>query len=145
MSWKAWLTTAIVCVIIEILPPPTHFFFLGVAMGAVGAAAAAYFSALPWLPWAVFVGLTVIFTPLLIPLAKFLFSTKQHASNSDAVIGEKALVIERIDPKAPGVVKVRGDVWRAMSAETIEKDQWVKVLSVEGTHVNVRKSNEGDI
>ncbi len=139
MSWKAWLTTAIVCIVIEILPPPTHFFFLGVAMGAVGAAVAAYFSALLWLPWVVFVALTVVFTPLLIPLAKFLFATKPHASNADAVVGEKALVVERIDPKTPGVVKVHGDIWRAMSNDTIEKDQWVEVLNVEGTHVNVRR------
>src|SRR5258708_24334030 len=136
MSWKAWLATAIVCIIIEILPPPTHFFFLGVAMGAVGAAVAAYFSSLSWLPWTVFAVLTVVLTPLLIPLAKFLFTSKQHPSNADAVIGEKALVIERIDPKAPGVVKVLVDVWRAMANETIEKDQWVEVLGVEGTHVN---------
>jgi membrane protein implicated in regulation of membrane protease activity len=139
-SWKSWLIVAAVSIIIEILPPPTHFFFLCVALGALAASIAAFFTTTPWVPWAVFGVTTVALTPMLIPLAKFLFTPKAHPSNVDALIGEKALVLETIVPKTPGVVKIRGETWRAMTeGESFNKDEWTQVVRVEGTHVVVRR------
>ena len=138
--WKTWLIVAAVCIVIEILPPPTHFVFLCVALGALAASIAAFFTATPWLTWAVFGVTTVALTPMLIPLAKFLFSPKAHASNVDALIGEKALVLEASEPKSPGTVKIRGESWRAMSeGDSFPSDSWVQVVRVEGTHVIVRR------
>ncbi|HVO33871.1 MAG TPA: NfeD family protein [Elusimicrobiota bacterium] len=140
-STKFWLIMAVVAVIIEILPPPTHFFFLCVALGALGAAIAAFFFTMPWVPWAVFGIATVALTPMMIPLARFLFTPKPHPSNADALIGEKALVLETVTPKSAGTVKIGGEVWRAMTEqESFEKDQWVQVAKVEGTHVVVRRN-----
>src|ERR1044072_9112637 len=122
-STQIWLLVAVICIIIEILPPPTHFFFLCVALGALGASIAAFFTDIHWIPWTVFAVSTVALTPMLIPLAKFLFTPKAHASNVDEMIGQKALVLEDIGPSAPGLVKVRGESWRAMSeGESIAKD-----------------------
>ncbi|OGR89295.1 MAG: hypothetical protein A2992_02700 [Elusimicrobia bacterium RIFCSPLOWO2_01_FULL_59_12] len=138
--WKAWLVAAAVCIIIEILPPPTHFFFLCMSLGALAASIAAFYNAIPWIPWAVFAVMTVALTPVLVPLAKFLFTPKSHPSNVDELIGEKALVLEAIGLNASGRVKVRGETWRAMSeGESIPKDAWVQVLRVDGTHVIVRR------
>jgi membrane protein implicated in regulation of membrane protease activity len=140
MTWKTWLITSLVFIIIEILPPPTHFFFLCLALGAVGAAIAAFFAPdTAWVSWAVFAVVSAASVPLLVPLAKFLFTPKDLPTNVDEVIGQKALVIERIDPKQAGVVKVKGEEWRALSDETIEKDSWVEVIRVEGAHVIVRR------
>jgi membrane protein implicated in regulation of membrane protease activity len=140
--WKIWLLAAAVCVVIEILPPPTHFFFLCVAFGALGAAIASFFSTASWIPWVVFGVTTIALTPMLIPLARFLFTPKPHASNVDALIGEKALVLENIAPKTPGVVKIRGESWRAMSeGDSFNKDEWTQVIRVEGTHVVVRRAS----
>lgn len=141
MTSKNWLIAAAICIVIEILPPPTHFFFLCVALGALAASIAAFFTSTPWISWAVFIVSTLALTPVLIPLAKFLFTPKAHASNVDALIGEKALVLEDIAPKKPGVVKIRGEEWRAMSeGESFSKEAWVQVARVEGTHVIVRRS-----
>lgn len=140
VAWKLWLTASAVCLIIEILPPPTHFFFLCVALGALAASVVAFYSTLPWLPWTVFGVATVALIPMLIPLARFLFTPKAHPSNVDALIGEKALVLERIDPKSPGVVKIHGESWRATSeGESFNKDEWAQVVRVEGTHVVIRR------
>ncbi len=140
MTSKSWLIVAAICILIEILPPPTHFFFLCVALGALAASIAAFFAPAPWVPWTVFAVSTVALTPMLIPLAKFLFTPKSHASNVDALIGEKALVLEDIAPKKPGLVKIRGEEWRAMSeGESFSKESWVQVLKIEGTHVIVRR------
>jgi membrane protein implicated in regulation of membrane protease activity len=139
MSSKNWLIVAAVCIVIEILPPATHFFFLCVSLGALAASIAAYYTSILWIPWAVFVISTVALTPMLIPLAKFLFTPKTHASNVDALIGEKALVLEDIGPKRPGLVKVRGEEWSARSeGESFSKESWVHVQRVEGTHVIVK-------
>jgi membrane protein implicated in regulation of membrane protease activity len=142
MNYKYWLIACVVFVILEILPPPTHFFFVCMAFGALGASIAALFSSLVWLPWVVFAVTSVALTPLMIPLAKFLFTPKPHASNVDALIGEKALVTEAIRPHTPGVVKIKGESWRAITESVdFEKDQWVEIVKVEGASVIVRRTS----
>jgi membrane protein implicated in regulation of membrane protease activity len=142
MSYKYWLIACVACVILEILPPPTHFFFVCMAFGALGASVAALFSTLVWLPWLVFAVTSVALTPLMIPLAKFLFTPKPHASNVDALIGQKALVTEAIHSRVPGVVKIKGESWRAVSdRDDFEKDQWVEIEKVEGASVIVRRTS----
>ena len=44
MTYKYWLVACVAFVILEILPPPTHFFFVCMAFGALGASIAALFS-----------------------------------------------------------------------------------------------------
>lgn len=142
MTYKYWLVACVVFVILEILPPPTHFFFVCMAFGALGASIAALFSSLTWLPWVVFAVVSVALTPLMIPLAKFLFTPKPHASNVDALIGKKALVTEAIDVNNPGVVKIQGESWRAVSEkESFAKDLWVRIVKVEGASVIVKGEN----
>src|ERR1017187_3981656 len=127
-TYKYWLIGCVAFVILEILPPPTHFFFVCMAFGALGGAIAAVFATVAWIPWAVFAVVSVALTPLMIPLARFLFTPKPHASNVDALLGQKALVVETVDPKQAGTVKVGGEKWRAVSnSERFEKDMWVEV------------------
>jgi len=140
MNYKYWLTACVAFVILEILPPPTHFFFVCMAFGALAGAVAAVFSGLVWLPWVVFAVVSVALTPLMIPLAKFLFTPKPHASNADALLGQKALVLEAVDPKQAGTVKVGSEKWRAVSHDDrFEKDTWVMVERIEGASVIVRR------
>ena len=140
MNYKYWLIACVAFVILEILPPPTHFFFVCMAFGALAGAVAAVFSTLAWLPWVVFAVVSVALTPLMIPLAKFLFTPKTHASNVDALLGQKALVMETVDPKQAGTVKVGGEKWRAVSLhERFEKDTWVEVERIEGASVIIRR------
>src|ERR1041385_5652551 len=142
MNYRYWLMACVGFVIFEILPPPTHFFFVCIAFGALGAAIAGVFFTAPWLPWIVFAIVSIALTPLMIPLAKFLFTPKPHASNVDALIGKRALVIEPIQPRNPGMVKIEGEKWRAISeADHLEKDQWVDVARVEGASLIVRRTS----
>ena len=70
---KKWLIAAVVFVVLEILPPPTHFYLTCAAFGALGASIAAFYSSLAWVPWAVFVITTLVLMPLLVPLSRLLF------------------------------------------------------------------------
>lgn len=61
---------------------------------------------------------------------------KKTATNADALIGEKAVVIVPINNlEAQGQVKVRGQVWSARSADpdtVIDTDAVVTVTAIEG-------------
>src|SRR4051812_7309852 len=102
MIYRYWLMACVGFVILEILPPPTHFGFLCMAFGALGASVAALFSTTPWLPWALFAVAFVLLLPLPMPLARFLFTPKPHASNVDALIGVRGQVLEEITPGRAG-------------------------------------------
>ncbi len=140
MRYQYWLMASVIFIICEILPPPTHFFFVCMAIGALMGSIAALFSTLNWLPWVVFAVTTVALCPLLIPLAKFLFTPKQHLSNVDALIGRKAIVLMDMDGEKAGQVKVGSEAWRAVSrGEKFEKGSTVIIEKVEGASLVVRR------
>ena len=56
-----------------------------------------------------------------------------------ALMGEEGIVVETITRIEGGRVKVGGEVWKAKSDETIEKDLLVVVTGVEGVTLNVRR------
>ena len=74
MTPRHWLIAAVVCIILEIIPPATHFFFLCLSLGALAAAIISVYSPIVWLPWVVFVVGSIALMPMMIPLAKFLFA-----------------------------------------------------------------------
>lgn len=67
------------------------------------------------------------------------------ATNADAVIGEQAVVIERVsNMNNKGLVKVRGQIWSARSADgdELEQDTVVSVISIEGVKLICRAEKE---
>ena len=63
-------------------------------------------------------------------------------TNIDRIIGMEGIVIEKITKKTPGVVKVDGKQWTAISNETIEIDETVKILEINSTKLKVEKTKE---
>lgn len=68
--------------------------------------------------------------------------TGRTASNTDALLGREALVLERIAAHAPGQVKVNDEVWRAELAADIpgpfEPGSRVTVAGINGATLQVR-------
>lgn len=67
----------------------------------------------------------------------------QHvASNADALLGQHAMVMARVAEHAPGQVKVRDEVWRAIPAPGVsgpfEVGAVVTVAGVDGVTLQVR-------
>jgi membrane protein implicated in regulation of membrane protease activity len=64
------------------------------------------------------------------------------ASNADALLGERAMVTSRVAEHAPGQVKVRDEVWRAVPAPgasgPFEAGVVVTVDGVDGVTLRVR-------
>jgi membrane protein implicated in regulation of membrane protease activity len=87
----------------------------------------------------------MVISVMLIVMSKTVFKTTlgAHArTNADAVIGEQAIVTERIcNIENKGLVKVRGQIWSARSADGIdfEPGEIVSVISIEGVKLICRK------
>lgn len=64
-------------------------------------------------------------------------------TNIMAVVGKQGIVLNEISPYKPGLVKVKGEDWTAISktGETIEEGCEVEVVAVEGVKLVVRKNS----
>lgn len=88
----------------------------------------------------------MLVSALLIILSKMIFKNvlkvRPTPTNADTVIGESAVVTERIcNMENKGLVKVRGQIWSAKSADgaDIEQGDIVSVISIEGVKLICRK------
>lgn len=64
---------------------------------------------------------------------------KTKATNVDALIGKKGIVLKSITPQKTGQVKVEGETWRAEADSTIDEQAQVVVESVSGVTLLVKK------
>ncbi len=68
--------------------------------------------------------------------------TPNVPTNTDALLGREALVLQRIAPHAPGQVKVNDEVWRADVApdatKPFEPGERVTVTGIDGVTLHVR-------
>ena len=65
----------------------------------------------------------------------------KYDTNLQAILNEKAIVKEDIPNIGTGLVVVRGEEWSAVSLnnEYIEKDEYVRVVKIEGVKLIVEK------
>jgi membrane protein implicated in regulation of membrane protease activity len=88
----------------------------------------------------------VVLSALFIVFSKVIFSKtllpKHTPTNADSVIGEHAVVTEQVcNMENRGLVKVRGQIWSARSADgtLLEPGEIVSVISIEGVKLICRK------
>jgi membrane protein implicated in regulation of membrane protease activity len=70
---------------------------------------------------------------------------KHTPTNADSVIGESAVVTEQVcNIENRGLVKVRGQIWSARSADgdVLEPGEIVSVISIEGVKLICRKETK---
>ena len=67
------------------------------------------------------------------------FKINKYKTNLDRVIGMQGIVTEKITKNSPGEVKVDGKRWRAVSDKTINVDNDVKILEIDGVKLKVEK------
>ncbi len=96
-----------------------------------------------WIQLVVFIAVSLLLIIFMKPIFKNIFGVKPIATNADAVIGERAVVIEPIDNLAgSGQVKVKGQVWTARAHDkdaTYEKDEVLSVIAIEGVKLICKK------
>lgn len=143
MDWKnpifVWIIVAVVFFIIEITTP-TIFVFACFGVGALCASLAVWLVDSAWLPWIVFITISVVGVIASRPLAEKFAGKSARLAHIDAIIGKKGKVIIAIDPeKDEGRVMVDREDWRAEADGKIEIGEIIEVLQVEGTHLYVKK------
>ncbi|MDR0617982.1 MAG: NfeD family protein [Endomicrobium sp.] len=142
MTLISWLIFALVLIICEVLTSSVFFFVcICIAIGSIFAGFTAYyFASMLWLQISVFILVSILSLYTVRPIFKRMISkTKTTKSNVDALIEAEAVVTEEITSTKAGFVKVFGEVWRAKSDIDIKIGEIVKVKSIEGTSLIVKK------
>lgn len=87
------------------------------------------------------VGIVLIITtrPL---LEKFIKSKSDVRTNLDRIIGMQGIVTEKITKTHTGEVKVDGKKWTAYADRTINVDETVEILKIDGVKLEVKKVEE---
>ncbi len=135
-----WIILCIIFIIIEAVTPQlTTIWF---ALGSVASFVLALLGRGYPLQLAAFVAVSVIFLLLTRPLARRLTKKDYVPTNADRLIGEEAVVTEKIDNlTATGTVKINGQIWNARSqnGEEISVGETVRVTEISGAKLIVAK------
>lgn len=137
--WKIWLLISGICLIIESFT--LGFFVFWFSIGAIFALITSLFTTNIIIQSTVFVITSTLLLLLTKPLIKkFVKTPKTKPTNVYSIIGKEGIVLETIDSlNGTGKVKVNGELWSAISDSNIEKDEKIKVISVNGVKLKVEK------
>lgn len=137
--WKMWLLISGICLIIESFT--LGFFVFWFSIGAIFALITSLFTQNIIIQSTVFIITSTLLLLLTKPLIKnFVKTPKTKPTNVYSIIGKEGIVLETIDSlNGTGKVKVNGELWSAISDSNIEKDEKIKVISVNGVKLKVEK------
>ncbi|SRR6266540_440733 len=133
MAWLVWALVAVALAVGELL---TTAFILGpVAVAAIAAAIVAAFVGGTAIPLVVFIAGSIASLALVRPVAKrHLELPPPTRMGTDALIGTKALVLQRVDLNG-GRVRIGGEEWSArayMEDQVLEPGTRAEVVKIEG-------------
>ncbi|MEJ5307032.1 MAG: NfeD family protein [candidate division WOR-3 bacterium] len=140
-----WIIVAVIMFIIEVLTP--FFLFVLFSFAAlISSLFSLFFPKLVFLQIFIFVFLSIIFAFTIRKIfIKYLSKDDRGGlkTNVDSYIGRVCKVVTTIDnSKDQGVCEIDGVRWRAYSddGKVIEKDDFVRIVRVEGAHLYVVKN-----
>lgn len=139
-----WTIILVIAVIVEAITVDLVSIWFG--LGAIGALVCDFFGINEVVQVVVFATISIICILITRPLAKKYLRGNTVKTNLDRIIGKHCLVTEMITADQKGEVKVMGNLWSATSLnnETIPAGAYAEVVSIEGSHVVVKKMNKGD-
>lgn len=139
LSWF-WLILAVVLTLIEVVTLGlTTIWF------ALGALVMIFLSFTP-IPFAVQVLIWLLISSALLyftrPYALKKLKVGKEKTNSESLIGKKALVISKITKFEKGEIKINGIIWGAKTDtdEELEKDAECEIIRIEGATAIVKKA-----
>ena len=140
--WPFWLIIAGLCLVIEIYTVGFFIFWFGI--GALFALLVSFLTSNLFIQIVVFLVSSSLLVILTKPLMKkFTKNEKTVPTNFFSLSGKQGIVTKKIDSdNSTGQVKVKGELWSAISDKDIEKDARVKILGVDGVKLKVEKIDE---
>lgn len=145
MNIEIWIVLAALFLIGEMLT--TSFFLMWFGIGASASAVLNYLGFDPLVQFIAFIIISLILLGVSRPFAQRISKDSPKKAAADRLIGKQALVIEEIVPHNGGLVKIDGDVWKAVASQTIEDGQTVNIEKIEGIKLVVKpieKKIKGD-
>ena len=143
-DWGIWLIAAGVLAAGEVV---TLSFFLGpIAVAALVSAGVAALGASPEVQFAVFIVGSIASLAIFRPMARRHQDTPVPPTNTAALVGARAVVVERVD-RDGGQVKIGGEVWSARPDDEgaeIEPGERVHVLKIDGATALVAHPGSAD-
>ncbi len=141
-----WIIVLIVTVILEALS--LNLTAIWFAVGALAALFVRMAGGNFVLQLVIFVILSALSMILLRPFAKKVLKVNQREStNADRILGQTAVVTVPVDNlHGSGQIKIGGQIWSATSetGEYLAEGASVKIVSITGVKVSVRKIGKGD-
>jgi membrane protein implicated in regulation of membrane protease activity len=133
-AWAFWAIAAVLLAVGEIVTP--GMFFLGpVALAAILAGVVGLAGGALWLQLIVFILGALTSLVILRPIARaHLRMPPLLRTGTDALVGSKALVLDRVDEHG-GRVRIGGEEWTArtyMEGQVLEPGTRVEVARIEG-------------
>lgn len=141
-AWHIWVIIALIFVIVEMFT--TGFAVMCISVGCLfGAVASAIGWDIEWQLLSFAIGTALAFITVRPLVYKFFYKRSPEVkTNTDALIGRRAVVTERIEGELhPGRVKIDGDDWKAipLADETIEVGEAVEVTAINSIILTVKK------
>lgn len=139
-SLYVWMAVIILCVAIEAFTLDLSAIWF--AVGGVAALIAASLSLEVSAQLVIFVLFSAALLALVRPFCRKFLKTRNEPTNADRIIGETAIVTEKIDNiHETGAVKIMGATWTARSVDdsVIEEGVAVKVVAIHGVKAMVQK------
>lgn len=148
MDWLSGLSNPMFWIILLVIFSVVEAITLGLtslwfAMAAAVAMVAAMLGAPFYLQVIVFVIFSILFLVVTKPLAKNFLKIGGEKTNVESLIGERGLVIGKIEEFSMGQVKIKGQIWSALSenGEPILLNEQVVVKSIEGVKLIVEPAS----
>jgi membrane protein implicated in regulation of membrane protease activity len=132
MAAVVWLVAGFLLIAAEVLSGDFVLILLGVSALVAGGFAALDVSAITAV--AAFAGSSLALIGLVRPGLKRRLHTAHVRTNTEALVGDKAIVVSRVDAHG-GKVKLRGELWSARAfyeTEVLEPGQAVTVMKISG-------------
>ncbi len=135
-----WFIAFIVFLFIELIT--VNLVTVWFAIGAIAASITTIFTDNVIIQMIVFIVVSIVSLLITKPLVKKFKKFDVTPTNSDRVIGKIGDVTKKIGTNKYGEVKIFGTTWTASASEEIEVGEKVKVLSIEGVKLIVKKESE---
>jgi inner membrane protein len=137
-NWAIWLIIGVLLLIAEMLTLTFYLLWLGIGAVAAGVMALVFpgsFTA-QGITGALIALLLTLFTKR---LTRVIRTSKGYRDPIDDLIGKHGIVEENVEEGKPGIVKVGGETWTAISKQTLRKGEAVLVVDRGTTTLEVEK------
>jgi len=139
-NFYAYVWLGIIIVLLMIEAATVNLTTIWLAGGALLAFIFALFRLPLYAQLAVFLAASVILLIFTRPIVAKYFKVGIQKTNADALIGKTGLVVMDISEHKPGQVKVKGQIWTAVSesGDFIKQNTEVVVVAIEGVKLVVK-------